>query len=152
MNPTLLKPIGRRTFFWGIVVLTVISGIIGFSGFFFGSPNQGSGAVQGMPIEMLPLSLLLGVISLLWDYKRIKDISSNPTYLFLLFIPAASQIAGVLLNDPSDSPLLIAPQVNAWDSPLMIGVTLLSFLNVVMFLFLLFKKGSPKSSPSPVSA
>ena len=141
MKSFLLKPIGRRTYFVGLIVLWLASMALGML-------NFGISYMTSSSSSSLLIMLIIIFANLVWDYKRIIDISLNPSYKFLLSIPVVTILLpaitgagfGIILNGGLTSAITA------------FGV--LSLIKLLYRLFLIFKKGSIESTtiPTPTSS
>lgn len=136
MNTLISKPIDRKTYIIGFIIVYVLALII--------SNLTTTVGPNGAPVVrfFLPVSLFFGLVKLILAYKRIKDISSSKLYLLLLIIPL------VVLLSSFINPAAIA-QVSSFPfnnqgggSFALFGIfVIFSLINLALTLFLMIKKG-----------
>ncbi|MES2930929.1 MAG: hypothetical protein V4665_04060 [Patescibacteria group bacterium] len=133
MNSPILKPIRRRTYVVGLLVFALISMIFGLGMFVTRGPQIAGGT--------LSFFLILAVLRLIWDYKRIKDISLNPTYLLLLLIPIVGNLVNLIRWRPEGE---FYPGTGI---EMIIFVIVFGIISLIYTLFLIFKKGAMRRIP-----
>jgi uncharacterized membrane protein YhaH (DUF805 family) len=140
MENFLFRPINRKTYFIGLLVLLLVN-------FLFSLPKSFSRGDENINMIFMIFSLFLGIIAILWDYKRIIDISSNKKYLFFLIIPVLSMLPLFFTNqDLGVNPFLSNQNPNMSSlSYILLIFAVISLISLVYKLFLIFKKGYPKT-------
>lgn len=143
MNLFTLQSIRRRTYFLGLIVINVIS----YSFIFL---IRGNLVDQNIITTSIIFSLFFGLVKIIWDYKRIIDISTNRLYLLLLIFPIISE--AITLFTKSGSYNSFISSFSNLDSKsfslfIMFGIFLL--LSVCYKLFLFFKKGNTSVNIQP---
>ena len=144
MNLFTLQSINRLTYFLGIVVINVIS-----SSFLYLA--KGNFADQNMITASVIISSFFGLVKIIWDYKRIKDISTNQSYLLLLIIPVIAEVVTLITrNGGTDSITSMLGNVNARPMPVLIILGILLLFSLCYRLFLFFKKGYSNITLQPI--
>ncbi|NCB21199.1 MAG: hypothetical protein EOM88_04800 [Clostridia bacterium] len=143
MNTSLFRPINRRVYLIGLFVILLVNYLLSYL-------VSKSAGLEDANTGLAIVSLFSGFINIIWDYKRIKDISSNIRFLFLLIIP----IFGLVFSTMSFAGEIDTGSV-LFFSPDTLDSLTASFFTVMIYpiisslyrLFLVFMKGQEKTSP-----
>jgi len=141
MNLSIFNPINRKTYLIGIVVIWVISWGLQLI-------NKGGVTPSDSFIKaMFVMSLFFAIVKIIWDYKRIKDISIKKFYLLLLLPEIILIIGTTFFSGTNNNMLSVTGFINGESSEITIILVMLSILiiNSGCKLFLIFKNGYAKN-------
>ncbi len=136
MNSLIFKSINRRIYFIGLIIIFVINSGVTFI-------VESGTTTQTFSSKLIVVTIFFGLVKLIWDYKRIKDISTNKYFLLLLLIPIILYAVSttVSTSNPSDLMTLVSES-----NPQLLMVMVFSLINMVYKLFLIIKKGSNETN------
>lgn len=142
MNISLFKSINRRVYLIGLVIILLVNYLLSYL-------TSNSASLENSNTGLAIIALFTGFVKIIWDYKRIKDISSNTRYLFLLIIPvfelvfSAMSFAGGI---DTGSVLFFSPDTLDSLTASFFTVMIYPIISSLYRLFLVFMKGQEKTS------
>ena len=132
MNLFSFDAINRRTYIFGVIALGFISMSINYSGMKSLSNNNLG--------KMLPVLCLILLIKIIWDYKRIKDITPSKYSLFFLIIPVVTGIFSLFIEVSTTNMFSLISMANLDHQLLLSAIVTFSTINLIYKIILFFKK------------
>lgn len=138
-SSVLLKPINRLNYIIGVIVLFFLTEIFGFP------VMSGLGDVSYIKTSLFISSLFFWLIKIIWDYKRIIDISTKKICLFILLIPIMPKIVAIILGRGDVTNIrTVFIRYNDKFSYFLPMMGIIFLLNFIYYFFLFFVKGNKK--------
>jgi len=138
MNLLSFDSINRRTYILGVIALGFISMSINYSGMKSLSNNNLE--------KMLPVLCLILLIKVIWDYKRIKDITPNKYSLFFLIIPTVAGIFSLFIEVNATNMFSLISNANLGHQFLLSAIVTFSMISLIYKIILFFKKSYTRNN------